>query len=254
MKCSRARKLIPSLSNDELDASQHQDVEEHLRRCGACQKIATEFGTIAQLSRAMPLPPEPAGFYDEFLRDTMNRLSKKLAASPRYEKARSLRPPFRPRVAIAGAGIAIAVVLFALFFVDRGSVTRRDQRLTLADYLIHEEYYSLARAMQDDQERQKLLADSVSVDLAIAALKQLQKIDKRHGQVGRYITRWMIKMQDEAHDQPMAFGDPPHYTLQEFDFKAALRTLRKVGRFTGRITLKESVEAWDLQPKSGKDG
>lgn len=260
MKCSKARKVIPFLVNGELVASQYREVEEHLGRCSACQTIAAEYANLARLTHAMPRPQEPPDFYDEFSRETLNRVSENLRVSPRTDQAPALRYAFRPRYAIVGVGVILAAIVFAVLFGTREDTAQPDRRLTLETYLSQSDFIGLARAMKDGQQRHMLMTDTVSVDLVVSGLERLQRSHWRHGLAGRYLVRYVAMVPHKEIElllvstgrlQRPAAMESLHGAIdtRTFDFKKALRALRYMNRPGARVTLNDLIETWALRHK-----
>jgi hypothetical protein len=244
MRCSRAQKLIPFFINGELQEQQRRNVDEHLRRCDACKKMADEYAALSRLAQSAPTPVEPEGFYDNFYDEVMARIDRSSKPSKRSPAKKFAWPVIRPRLAFAGIGVAIAVAVFALF----STIKNDAPRVTLETYLTQRNFTELARAIADDRQRSMLFSDSVSVDLMIASLKTLDRINAGNGQVAQYLTPVMTMLQQELSKQQAETTENAERRVGPkvlkagmfagaFDFKKAIRALRMINRPGIKITL-----------------
>jgi len=198
MRCSDTRKLISFFINDELEEPRRREVETHLGRCSACRKAADEYASLSRLSRAMPSPAEPQGFYDDFHQEVLTRAWNKSAAPDKTFEKKFEWPAFHPKFALAGIGAAIAVAVIALLSTlkDNGA------RITLESYLKQRDFTALASAMEDPKLRPHLLNDSVSVDMLAASLKSLERMNAQHRHLGQTLGQIILIMQKELNHQP----------------------------------------------------
>jgi hypothetical protein len=244
MRCSRAQKLIPLFINNDLQEIQRREVDDHLHRCGACKKTAAEYAALSRLAKAGSPPIEPEGFYDSFYDEVMVRVCRRSKTSEKSFMKGFEWPALHPRLAFAGIGAAIAVVVFALFLV----IKNEGSRVTLETYLMQRNFAELARAVADDEQRPLLIADSVSVDLLIKSLKILDKMNTGYGQVAQTMAPVMAMLQhdlskriEQSVDDPDARAAPRVIQAGVLggmsDFKKMIQALRLINRPGVKVTL-----------------
>ncbi len=122
MNCERVRQFLDAFAAAELDASQRQNVEEHVERCAACQKeLAVMRRTISLLTEFHELDP-PADFVPQLRERIESR------------RRRPILDRFLPRPAFARALAAVSCVMLAGLgvwlavrqFVPRGQVEKHE--------------------------------------------------------------------------------------------------------------------------------
>jgi len=244
MRCYQARKLIPLFANDELQEHRRREIDEHLRRCAACKKVAGEYAALAQLAKTSSPLVEPGGFYNNFYDEVMARADQSSQPPEKSPAKRFEWPAIHPRLAFAGIGVAIAVAVFALFSI----IKNEGSHVTLETYLMQRNFAKLALAVADDEQRPKLMNDSVSVDLLIEALKVMDKMNAGNGQVAQNMAPVMAMLQHELSkrieypaDNPDARAAPR--VIQAgvlggmFNFKKTIQVLRLIDRPGVKVTL-----------------
>ncbi len=240
MRCAQAQKRISLFVNDELQDSQRREIDEHLRHCAVCKKAADEYAALSRLARSGSSPVEPEGFYDNFYSEVMARASRKNKPHEKSSPRKIEWPAIRPKFAFAGIGVAVAVVIFALFSI----IKNQGPRVTLEAYLMQRDFTELSRAVADDELRPKLMQDSVSVDLLIKSLKVLDKMNKGYGQVALNMTPVIAMLQQEISRTQTASAEyadrSKHKNLLQagtFDFKTTIRALHLINRPGIKVTL-----------------
>lgn len=240
MRCSQAQKLIPLLSNNELEDSQRRKVDGHLRRCETCKRVADEYVALAHIAKIESQPVEPDGFYDNFYDEVLVRVNQRNKPPEKSSVKRFEWPALRPKLAFAGIGVAIAVVVFALFSTFKNDAPR----ITLETYLMQRDFAALSRAVADDRQRPELMNDSVSVDLLIKSLKVLDKMNTGYGQVALNMAPVIAMLQQEISKKQTASTEHAdrstyHKLLRagSFDFKKTIRALHLINRPGVKVTL-----------------
>ncbi|MFQ5752116.1 MAG: anti-sigma factor family protein, partial [bacterium] len=132
MTCSKARKFIPFLVHAELNKSNREALNRHLRNCTRCQAIADDHGTLAKLTSSMPGPIEPPEFYETFFQEIQQRISQDfLPANTKSNLAtHSKWSLLNPRLALVGIVILFTIVI-GLYFLTHNYFPQIKHRPTL---------------------------------------------------------------------------------------------------------------------------
>jgi hypothetical protein len=247
MKCAKAQKRIAFLVNGEIDAQHRHEVEEHLRRCGACQALAAQYKDLAQRARTLASPNALPGFYDTFFQKIWSQISREVQPQAKVFQRSPLWTALRPRYAVIGAAVILTGIV-AIFLFSKIAAQRR--QAPLEAYLTQRNFQGLVQALADPRQRPFFMQDSVSVDLLIESCEFLELIHKRHGQVSQplaealQIILWEGQRRDDRGRAFTAGGLPINLLAGQLDFKAAVRNIRRLKQFGAKITLLEVGQAW----------
>jgi len=241
MTCQQARKNIPLFSGKELPESEQNALAEHLQTCPACQALAREYRQLHEHSRDILQPDEPPGFYDQFASEVLQRLPRGKTA-PARSKTSPIRHRWNGRPALAWATAAgIAAALFLVLILFRADLqTFFRPRTTLQAYLQQQDFQGLARALTNDRTREALVQDSVSVDLLLQSVQELERLNRRDKAIGRFIGQslglaWGVLEQGPRRARAFCLQSP----AGEFNFYKAIRGLRLIGQSRKKVTLSE---------------
>ena len=141
MDCKRAKSILSEYSLGFLSDAESREVSAHLDQCGACGERLRRLRAAAGLLSDIPKLDPPAGLWAKVER----RIREETADAAARRPSLWTRIPALPRRALAVAGsLAVAVVMFAVFFpfwpvhtgvipvADTGAVTYVQGHVSLA--------------------------------------------------------------------------------------------------------------------------
>lgn len=95
--------LLDAYLDGELNRRQRHEVERHLRTCARCRADLTAHTTLHERMRKVPLLSCPEG--------VVGRVQAMTARGPAARRSFAFRPRLAWRLAMAGAAVAVAVLL-----------------------------------------------------------------------------------------------------------------------------------------------
>lgn len=121
MNCKRAKETLPLYAGGDLSAAEEDRIGMHLRQCGDCRKFYEGLAKQQSLLRSMRQTTVTPAALASMRQGLLPRLeAEQLGWRVRLERL-LMGEPRRPRMAFAGA--AIAVIVSAMFFAQLWQVT-----------------------------------------------------------------------------------------------------------------------------------
>lgn len=254
MNCAKVKKLLPLIAGGEIAPSRRREAQRHLARCSACSRSLAEYEALLQLAHGAP----PVGISEEtgatLVRDIIDRSRGATAGGPVSHYLDTPRHGFRIGYRLAGAAAVIAVALIAAF-IAFGTHLRGGP--TVEEYLLHSDLTGLCNAIQDDGARQRLLDESVSIDLLIQTVETLQRNRIFHSRIENRISESIRELKIET--APKSGAGPPersHATSalltcaktdgESIRLENMIRALRCLRRSGERVTVREILRGLEV--------
>jgi hypothetical protein len=258
MRCSKAEEMLPLLAGGELDPSRQREVEKHLTRCGKCRRVLAQYENLLAVSHSVPPVELSEAVQTSFVREIIDRTRGERRAVPSVLYRDSSMRRFPSRYRLLGATAVIAVALIAVFIAIGTHFIGGANAPGLEDYLLRSDLRGLADALKNDDSRNRLLDESVPVDLLIQTVENLQKPRTLHRHVEQHIAR---SLQEMKTDLPAGLSKQTRRGLQTARSLAActdisgdrvridkiLHTLRCLRRSGDRITLREILQGLGIE-------
>jgi hypothetical protein len=113
MNCRQVQELLPLFVGQDLEEKQATLVNEHLQRCPACARVATEYKDAFKLTQHFAAPVFSENVYAGVRRHVLREIETQATApSELFAKW------FRPRLTWAlASAIVVIVAVFGLYFV-----------------------------------------------------------------------------------------------------------------------------------------
>ena len=113
MNCRKVRRFLWNYLEKNIDQTQKQEIESHLKECPKCSLEASEAAKLREIfNRTEVLRPSP-----DFNRKLLNRIRTETSAT-RPEAVIGTRPRLSWRWAFAAAAAGVVVVLVTLLYQD----------------------------------------------------------------------------------------------------------------------------------------
>jgi hypothetical protein len=126
MKCKRARQLLLSYEEGQLEPGDARKLEDHLSSCAACARELELLRKVVS-SLSAPLPDPGENYWESFPSAVFLKLASREKAPSLAERIRGLLfPDLRRLVYVLSGASAIALVVFALVFFPRVGSLRND--------------------------------------------------------------------------------------------------------------------------------
>ena len=115
MNCKQAEELLPLYTGRDLEEKRAMLVTEHLQTCGACARIADEYGESVQLTQEFAPPVFSEAVYAGIRQRVLREIETEAMAPVWSQTIANL---LRPRLTWAIAGMLLIVVsMFAIYFI-----------------------------------------------------------------------------------------------------------------------------------------
>ena len=176
MRCQHVQKKLPLFAHQDLPADEQAQLTAHVRTCEACRAMLSEYQKLVALTQESEAATPPAHFFSELQAGVFRQISgsRPHGVAQRGPGWRKQRP-----LAFALAGLAL-LVLAGIFWPISDDSTRVANR-SLESYLRHGDYRTLWNELHKPQEKQRLLRDSVSVDVLIDTIEKYPALRKKYG-------------------------------------------------------------------------
>lgn len=250
MNCAKARKMLPLFAGGEIDAFRRQEAERHLTQCSGCRQALTEYKALVELTRST----SPMEISDEIerslVRDIINRSRDTGWGEFNSNYRNAAKKTFRLGHRLAGVTAVIAIAIIAAFIVFGTPFIRGSRGPGVEDYLLHADLRGLCNALLDEDSRERLLDESVSVDLLIQTVEKLQRNRTFQARIEHRIDKSLRSMKNDLRESPARLlqdGSPTSQSLtacakpggDQIRFENILRTLRCLRRSNDHIKLRD---------------
>lgn len=125
MNCREVRRFLWNYLEKDIDQTQKQEIETHLKECSRCTLEAREAAKLRQIfGKTEVLRPSP-----DFNRKLLNRIQTK-ASTSQVKEILEPKPTFSWRWAFAGLAAGLVVIFVTLFYQDIFSPQRPGQTIS----------------------------------------------------------------------------------------------------------------------------
>lgn len=215
MKCSKAKKLISSHIDGDLDAGKSSSLEKHLEACPDCQKLLKDFQTIT--NQAKDLEQEPPSAQVWFRIQARVKEAKQKRVSPEWgRRERVLLLPAKIRYAVSAAFLLLVIVGAVIISLRIGNQAgilsgRNGEKYALAKLEEAERHYQLAiKALWEAVQAQKESFDPKIaeifrtnlevIDASIAECRKAMEVDPNDLESRYYLLAMYKKKADFLDD------------------------------------------------------
>jgi hypothetical protein len=261
MRCSKVEDMLPLFAGGELQDSRQREVEEHLTRCDKCRRVLSQYENLLEASRSVPPVELPDAVQQSLIQEIMDRSREMQGAEPSHHHRNSSKQRFPFRYRLVGATAVTAVALIAVVIAISTHFIGGTHGPGLEYYLLRSDLKGLSEALKNDESRNRLLDESVSVDLLIQTVEQIQKPRTLHRHVEQHIAR---SLQAIKADLPAGFARQTSRGSQTARSLAAcadigdervrletiLHTLRCLRRSGDRISLREILQGLGIEKET----
>jgi hypothetical protein len=250
MNCAKARKILPLFAGGEIDPSLRQDTERHLAQCSECRQALKEYATIVELSRSAP----PVEISDEIGKSlVLDIIAQSRDSHPdefKISHQGTSRKKYRFGYRLAGVTAVVAIALIAVFIAFGTQFMRSSRGPSVEDYLMHSDLRGLSNALREVDSRERLLDESVPVDLLIQTVENLQRKRTFHARIEHQIANSLREIKTDLRDSPTkqpqsrSLSAPALAACAKTDddrirLEKILSTLRCLRRSDDRVTVRD---------------
>jgi hypothetical protein len=257
MKCTSARKLLPLLAGGELETFRREEIEQHLSLCTKCRQEYGEYQTLLELSHSVPPLDVPDEFRGSLVRTIMDQRDETHKSRFTFRNREDSVRRFRFRDRMAAVTAVTAVALIATFVALGIHFFRGSLGPGVEDYLLRSDLKGLSSALMEETSRERLLDQSISIDLLIQTVENLQRNRTFHERIELHIAKSLREIKNTMQEDPgkrtlggsRSVLSPITYVSAGSDgnrFENILRTLRHLRRSDDRVTVREILRGLEI--------
>ncbi|NQT26501.1 zf-HC2 domain-containing protein [candidate division KSB1 bacterium] len=177
MRHHNIRKHLSAYAHQECSKDEHNIIENHIKTCIKCALTVNEYQQVANFSKQIPERSIPSEFIDQLKRDTLKNIE--ISKQKHY-------PPFR-RLAFAG----IFLLLIGTVTLHIVNPKTPVEYISSSDTLKLDEMEHLASILCNKENLIAIIDQPIPIHSLIVTLKQMKKLNQRHGQVNNMFERIM---------------------------------------------------------------